>query len=83
MPTRRVLFEAGSSVTGWAIGKGSPNVTIAVVDGGTYWQHEDLVGNLWINAAEDINHNGRFDKGSPPVGDEDGIDQDGDGKWTM
>ncbi len=73
-------FARLNAITGWAIGKGSPNVTIAVVDGGTYWQHEDLIGNLWINPLEDINHNGRFDKGAPPAGDEDGIDQDGDGK---
>jgi photosystem II stability/assembly factor-like uncharacterized protein len=65
---------------GWTIAKGSHSVTIAVVDGGTYWQHEDLQPNLWINSAEDINHNGKFDPGPPPAGDEDGIDQDGNGK---
>jgi subtilisin family serine protease/photosystem II stability/assembly factor-like uncharacterized protein len=72
-------FSILNAQAGWAIAKGSPEVTIAVVDGGTYWQHEDLTGNLWINSAEDINHNGRFDQGPPPAGDEDGIDQDGDG----
>jgi photosystem II stability/assembly factor-like uncharacterized protein len=65
---------------GWTLQKGSPNVVIATVDGGTNWQHEDLTANLWINPAEDINHNGRFDPGPPPAGDEDGVDQDGNGK---
>ena len=73
-------FSRLNAQAGWAIAKGSPDVTIAAIDGGTYWQHEDLTGNLWINSAEDINHNGRFDLGPPPAGDEDGIDQDGDGK---
>ncbi len=53
---------------------------IATVDGGTNWHHEDLNANLWINPAEDINHNGPFDPGPPPEGDEDGIYQDGNGK---
>ena len=63
----------------WAIVKVDGAVTIADVDGGTYWRHQDLLPNLWINSAEDINHNGKFDPGPPPAGDEDGIDQDGDG----
>jgi subtilisin family serine protease/photosystem II stability/assembly factor-like uncharacterized protein len=64
---------------GWTLGKGNPQVVIATVDGGTYWQHEDLTDNLWVNPLEDINQNGRFDKGPPPTGDEDGIDQDQNG----
>jgi photosystem II stability/assembly factor-like uncharacterized protein len=73
-------FNRLNAVAGWGVAKGSSAVAIADVDGGTYWQHEDLVGNLWISAAEDLNHNGVFDKGAPPAGDEDGIDQDGDGR---
>jgi len=64
---------------GWSIAKGSPSVAIATVDGGIYWRHEDLQPGLWVNNAEDINHNGAFDSGPPPAGDEDGIDQDGNG----
>jgi subtilisin family serine protease/photosystem II stability/assembly factor-like uncharacterized protein len=72
-------FSRMNAVTGWGVAKGSPTVTIADVDGGTYWQHEDLVGNLWINSAEDINHNGVYDPSSSPAGDQNGIDEDGDG----
>ncbi len=64
---------------GWTLGRGNPQVVIATVDGGTYWQHEDLIDNLWVNPLEDINHNGHFDKGPPPAGDEDGIDGDQNG----
>lgn len=64
---------------GWSMQKTNGGVIVADVDGGTYWQHEDLAGNVWINSAEDINHNGKFDQGPPPLGDEDGIDNDGDG----
>lgn len=73
-------FARLNAIAGWDVAKGDSAVTIAAVDGGTYWQHEDIQGNLWINAAEDLNKNGRFDPGPPPAGDEDGIDQDGDGK---
>ncbi len=48
-------------------------------DIGLEWTHEDISTGLWINAAEDINHNGRFDQSPPPGGDEDGIDQDSNG----
>jgi photosystem II stability/assembly factor-like uncharacterized protein len=65
---------------GWTIAKGKHSVIIATIDGGTYWQHEDLSPNIWVNSSEDLNHNGRFDAGPPPGGDEDGIDQDGSGK---
>ena len=54
-------------------------VWVVVPDIGLEWTHEDISNGLWINAAEDINHNGRFDQSPPPGGDEDGIDQDGNG----
>jgi hypothetical protein len=59
----------------------STQASVWVVDPdiGLEWTHEDIVNGLWINAAEDINHNGRFDQSPPPGGDEDGIDQDGNG----
>jgi subtilisin family serine protease/photosystem II stability/assembly factor-like uncharacterized protein len=67
-------FDLMHVVEGWAIQKGSLEVVIATVDGGTNWHHPDLAANIWINPAEDINHDGRFDPG-----DNDGIDQDGNG----
>ena len=39
----------------WDIVKGSegnPPVVIAIVDGGTDWRHEDLLGNVWTNSGE-------------------------------
>jgi subtilisin family serine protease len=47
---------------------------IGIVDTGVYWNHPDLAPNIWINAAEDLNHNKTLD-----AGDIDGIDNDGDG----
>jgi photosystem II stability/assembly factor-like uncharacterized protein len=72
-------FTMMNAFNGWSIAKGSKTVVIADVDGGTYWQHEDLSPNLWINSAEDLNKNGRYDPGLPPGGDEDGVDQDDNG----
>ncbi len=58
----------------------SSRVIIAVVDGGTMWEHQDLTANLWINPLEDINGNYVFDNFSlASGGDLDGIDQDGNG----
>lgn len=78
--SQTAAFTRMNAFNGWTIGKGDSNIVIATVDGGTYWQHTDLIDNVWINSAEDINHNGHFDPGPPPSGDEDGIDQDGNGK---
>ena len=78
--SQTAAFTRMNAFNGWTIGKGDSTVVIATVDGGTYWQHADLIDNIWINSAEDINHNGHFDPGPPPSGDEDGIDQDGNGK---
>ncbi len=65
-------FTRMNAYNGWTIAKGSASVTIATVDGGTYWTHEDLLPNVWINAVEDINHNGVFDAGDINNADDDG-----------
>ncbi|WP_224488735.1 S8 family serine peptidase [Robertkochia flava] len=36
----------------WDITTGTPNVIVAVVDGGIDTEHEDLRDNLWVNEAE-------------------------------
>ncbi len=36
----------------WGIAKGDSNVIIAIIDGGTDWEHADLIGNIWTNMAE-------------------------------
>ena len=49
----------------WDVVKGQDSTAlIAIVDGGTQWQHEDLAGNVWTNPGET---------------DGDGIDNDGNG----
>jgi len=55
------------------------SVWVVVPDIGLDWHHEDIQNGLWINGQEDINHNGRFDLGPPPGGDEDSVDNDGNG----
>ncbi|MEH0158418.1 S8 family serine peptidase [Limibacter armeniacum] len=49
----------------WEITAGTPNVIVAVVDGGIDTAHEDLKDNLWVNEAE--------------VNGVEGIDDDGNG----
>jgi hypothetical protein len=55
------------------------SVWVVVPDIGLDWHHEDIQNGLWINGPEDINLNGRFDPGPPPGGDEDSLDNDGNG----
>lgn len=77
-------LQAVSAESAWqkATGKG---VIVGVVDTGIDFYHEDLKHKLWINSAEDINHNGTFEPWPDTVkingvsGDLDGIDQDGNG----
>ena len=48
----------------WGEVKGEDgNVVVAIVDGGTDWQHEDLRTNIWINPGE-IPDNGIDDDGN-------------------
>lgn len=60
----------------WDIVRGDATATaiIGIIDTGVYWVHPDLHANIWINAAEDLNHNKTLDSG-----DINGIDDDGDG----
>ncbi len=44
------------------------DVVVAIVDGGTDWRHEDLVGNLWSNSGE-IEGNGLDDDGNGFIDD--------------
>jgi photosystem II stability/assembly factor-like uncharacterized protein len=75
-----IYFSLMHAQDAWTVVKTNGSVIVADVDGGTYWQHEDLTPNLWINSGEDINHNGKFDTATASAGgDINGIDDDGDG----
>jgi hypothetical protein len=63
----------------WDVAKGDTSVLNLVLDDGLDLDHPDIKANLWINPAEDINHNGVFDTLWYPDGDLDGNDQDGNG----
>jgi len=54
--------------------RGDPGIRIGIIDTGIDLAHPDLEGQSYINAAEDVNGNGRFD-----AGDLDGVDADGNG----
>ena len=40
------LFDA------WKVTTGSPNVLVAIIDGGVDYRHEDLAANMWTNEKE-------------------------------
>ncbi|MFZ0389799.1 MAG: S8 family serine peptidase [Calditrichia bacterium] len=56
-------------------------VVVAILDTGVDWDHPDLIGSIFVNPAEDIDGDGVVgDFGDPSAGgDEDGIDNDGNG----
>ena len=65
----------------WNITTGDKSILLAIIDSGTEYFHEDLDGNIWVNPGEDIDGDGLVgDFGSPGSGgDENGIDDDGNG----
>ncbi|GAB4331471.1 MAG: hypothetical protein Kow0037_08110 [Calditrichia bacterium] len=58
----------------WQMEKGEPSVVIGVIDTGVDYTHPDLMTQMWVNTAEDLNGNGQLDDG-----DANGIDDDGNG----
>lgn len=58
----------------WDITQGSEEILIGVIDTGLDYFHEDLQKSIFVNAAEDLNGNGKLDEG-----DIDGIDNDNNG----
>lgn len=70
----------------WLIKKESPGVKVAIIDTGIDWRHEDLKDNIWQNLAEDADGDGQIIEWSDSLqqwifdpGDENGIDDDGNG----
>jgi subtilisin family serine protease len=78
--TRRIGAEKA-----WDKTRGSSTVRIGIIDTGIDYLHDDLKGQLWINSAEDINHNGTFEPWPAAetrngvTGDLDDVDNDGNG----
>lgn len=58
----------------WELTRGDPSVRVGLVDTGLYFEHPDLIGQVWINPGEDLNGNGLADPA-----DFNGIDDDGNG----
>ncbi|MCU0613154.1 MAG: S8 family serine peptidase [Candidatus Eisenbacteria bacterium] len=64
----------------WEVETGSRSVVIGISDTGCDWDHPDLASNIYVNAQEDANSNGRFDNYAfESGGDLDGIDADANG----
>ncbi len=59
----------------WKIYKPASTIVVAVIDTGIDYNHPDLNANVWVNAAEDINHDGKITKD-----DLNGKDDDQNGK---
>ncbi len=72
------------TLAAWDRSRGA-GVIVGVIDTGIDPGHPDLRAQLWINAAEDVNGNGRYDPWSATElrdgvrGDFDGVDNDGNG----
>jgi hypothetical protein len=63
----------------WDSFKGSPDVTVAVIDTGVFTGHPDLAANIWVNSGE-IPGNGIDDDGDGYIDDVNGYDfSNGDG----
>ncbi|GHU94653.1 hypothetical protein FACS1894156_3110 [Bacteroidia bacterium] len=48
-------YRAGADVNvlgAWSYTAGSPDVVVAVIDGGIDYTHEDIAANMWVNLAE-------------------------------
>ena len=65
----------------WDITTGKNHIKIAIVDSGIDYYHEDLSDRIWVNPGEDIDNDGVVGDYGPPAsgGDEDGLDNDGNG----
>ena len=82
------LIQANLAYDLWDINNGenpgSSDIVVAIVDVGFEWSHPDLVDNVWHNLGEDFDGDGAVivQEGDTWIfdpGDQNGIDDDGDG----
>jgi subtilisin family serine protease len=59
----------------WDVERGSPGVTIGILDTGIDFFHQDLESNIWVNPGEDLDQDGAV----WDVADLDSVDNDGNG----
>ncbi len=45
----------------WQVRSGSEGIVVAVIDTGLFFEHEDLVGNIWTNQLESNGQSGDYD----------------------
>jgi len=62
-PHRRAHLDRIEAQYAWDLTRGDPNIVIAIIDTGIYYNHEDLFDNIWVNPGEvsDRNGDGRID----------------------
>lgn len=73
-----------NALGGWKIQNESRSIGVAIIDTGVDWGHEDLTDNIWQNLGEDFDQDGHVlewdgEKMIFDPGDENGIDDDGNG----
>ncbi len=74
LQSRQWYLEKIRAVQAAAMADPSRTILVSVIDTGIDYRHEDLQGRLWVNDAEDLNHNGTLDSS-----DVNGVDDDGNG----
>ncbi|NJN63991.1 MAG: S8 family serine peptidase [Acidobacteria bacterium] len=57
------------------LGNTGDGAVVAVIDSGVCWTHSDIVNQIWVNPGEDLDG----DRVVMDAGDENGIDDDGNG----
>lgn len=65
-------IERIGAVQAWQVQQGDPAVSIAIVDTGVDYTHEDLAGKIWTNPGEDLDGDGLWTPADMNNADDDG-----------